>query len=120
MWPVTIAGPSPSGVTRISANYRPTTSSGCADWGPFCGLAGGLDRTHSGQVRDVLVMRPSDDRVTIDVVAAANPDVDLWSARRRAKAFEKVFHATLSIRWQGDGPPAAHDDRQNSVSATAG
>lgn len=69
-------------------------------------LAGGFDRTHTGQVRDVVVECHDNGRLSMDAVAAENPDVDLWSARRRAKMFEKVFKTSLDIRWQGEAQAA--------------
>ncbi len=72
-------------------------------------LAGGLDRSHSGQVRDVLVEANGDGRLVMDVVAPENPDVDIWSARRRAKMFEKEFDRSLSIRWRTESEPASRD-----------
>jgi exopolyphosphatase/guanosine-5'-triphosphate,3'-diphosphate pyrophosphatase len=78
-------------------------------------LAGGLDRSHSGQVRDVLVEREGDGRLTIEVVAPENPDVDIWSARRRGKMFAKVFKTPLSIRWQGQNQAAADTDTSGAT-----
>jgi hypothetical protein len=72
-------------------------------------LAGGFDRSHSGQVHDVVVERVADDRLSMEVLAAENPEVDLWSARRRAKMFEKVFKTSLSIHWQGEAQTAASE-----------
>ncbi len=69
-------------------------------------VAGGLDRSHTGQVREVLLHRDGD-RVELSVAAPENPEVDLWGARRRAKMFERVFGTVLEIRWQGDESPAA-------------
>lgn len=63
-------------------------------------LAGGLDRTHSGQIRDVIVERSGDNELSMTVIAPENPEVDLWSARRRAKMFEKVFETSLAIDWR--------------------
>ncbi len=63
-------------------------------------LAGGLDRSRSQQVRDV-VARLEDGRVTIDVVADLEPQVDIWGAERRTDLFEKVFGLPLAIRWAG-------------------
>ncbi len=63
-------------------------------------LAGGLDRSHSGQVSDVVLER-TDDELTMLVEAAENPDVDVWGARRRAKLFESVFETALNISWRG-------------------
>jgi exopolyphosphatase / guanosine-5'-triphosphate,3'-diphosphate pyrophosphatase len=61
-------------------------------------LAGGLDRSRSQQVRDVAV-RIDDGTVKVDVVADAEPLVDIWGAERRTELFEKVFGMPLAIRW---------------------
>ncbi|HEY2762085.1 MAG TPA: hypothetical protein VGI75_15110, partial [Pirellulales bacterium] len=66
-------------------------------------LAGGLDRSHSQQVKDV-TLRTSDesrDHLELLVHADLNPEVDLWGARRRLKMFCKVFGVKLSINWNG-------------------
>jgi len=66
-------------------------------------LAGGLDRSHSGMVRDVEV-RKNHDCLEMFITAAENPEVDLWGARRRSKMFQKVFHTRVAIEWgQGSG-----------------
>ncbi len=70
-------------------------------------LAGGFDRTHTGQVHDIIVKPIGAERLEMAAVAADNPDVDLWSARRRAKMFEKVFKTSLVIRWQGEAQAAS-------------
>ena len=49
-------------------------------------LAGGLDRSRSQQVRDVLVS-VEDGAVAIDVVADEKPQADLWGAERRTELF---------------------------------
>jgi exopolyphosphatase/guanosine-5'-triphosphate,3'-diphosphate pyrophosphatase len=64
-------------------------------------LAGGLDRSRSQQVRDVLV-GVDDGTVAIDVVADEKPEADLWGAERRTELFEKVFEMPLRIRWAGE------------------
>ena len=69
-------------------------------------LAGGLDRSRSQQVRDVLV-RLDDERVSLDVVAEQEPLVDIWGAQRRADLFESVFGMPLTIRWAA--PESAGD-----------
>jgi exopolyphosphatase/guanosine-5'-triphosphate,3'-diphosphate pyrophosphatase len=62
-------------------------------------LAGGLDRSHTQQVKDVHVeLRPHE--VHMSLVADELPEVDLWGARRRSKFFERAFHAHLEIDWQ--------------------
>jgi exopolyphosphatase/guanosine-5'-triphosphate,3'-diphosphate pyrophosphatase len=63
-------------------------------------VAGGLDRSRSQQVRDVLV-RVANGTVRLDVVAEAEPQVDIWGAERRTELFEKVFGMPLAIRWAG-------------------
>ncbi|MFY8221094.1 MAG: HD domain-containing protein [Pirellulales bacterium] len=61
-------------------------------------LAGGLDRSRSQLVRDVLAS-VSDDGVVLDVVADEEPQVDVWGAERRIELFEKAFGLPLAIRW---------------------
>ena len=63
-------------------------------------LAGGLDRSHSGMVRDVQI-RKGNECLELFVTAAENPEVDLWGARRRSKMFQKVFQTRLAIEWDG-------------------
>ena len=70
-------------------------------------LAGGLDRSRTQQVRDAVV-RVADGRACIDVVAEAEPQVDLWGAQRRADLFEKAFGMPLEIRWAGDAARNGH------------
>jgi len=70
-------------------------------------LAGGLDRSRSQQVRDVLV-QVADGGVALDVVADQEPLVDIWGAERRTDLFEKVFGMPIAIRW-ANGPAAAAD-----------
>ncbi|MCX7402715.1 MAG: Ppx/GppA phosphatase family protein [Planctomycetia bacterium] len=61
-------------------------------------IAGGLDRSRSQQVRDLLVGM-EEDTITLDVVADQEPLVDIWGAERRSDLFEKVFGVSLVIRW---------------------
>jgi exopolyphosphatase/guanosine-5'-triphosphate,3'-diphosphate pyrophosphatase len=69
-------------------------------------LAGGLDRSRSQQVKDVTVqIEPQ--RVVLDVVADAEPQVDIWGAERRTELFEKVFGMPVAITWAGLDEPAA-------------
>jgi exopolyphosphatase/guanosine-5'-triphosphate,3'-diphosphate pyrophosphatase len=70
-------------------------------------LAGGLDRSRTQQVRDVIV-RLEDDTAVFDVVSDVDPEVDIWGAERRSDLFEKVFGMPVSIRWaQGEAERAA-------------
>jgi len=61
-------------------------------------LAGGLDRSRSQQVRDVLV-GVHDGRVEFRVVADQEPQVDIWGAERRTDLFEKVYGLPVAVRW---------------------
>jgi hypothetical protein len=61
-------------------------------------VAGGFDRSHTGQVQDVVV-RVLRDRVQMLVKADNSPDVDIWGAERRADLFEEYFGQRLEIRW---------------------
>ena len=63
-------------------------------------LAGGLDRSRSQQVTDVVAT--VDERgVQLALVAEENPQVDIWGAERRTELFKKVFGLPVMIRWAG-------------------
>ena len=68
-------------------------------------VAGGLDRSHSQQVRDVKISTRGDDdhikAVEILVDSIENPEVDLWGARRRVEMFEEVFGCKVDVQWAG-------------------
>jgi exopolyphosphatase / guanosine-5'-triphosphate,3'-diphosphate pyrophosphatase len=68
-------------------------------------MAGGLDRSRSQLVRDVLVS-VADGQVVLDVVADQEPQVDIWGAERRTDLFERVFGMKVSIR-RADAAAAA-------------
>ena len=61
-------------------------------------LAGGLDRSRTQAVRDV-VASIADGRAVIEAVADEEPQVDLWGAERRTDLFEKVFGMPVEFRW---------------------
>lgn len=61
-------------------------------------MAGGFDRSHSQQVRDVHVQFVADE-IHMHAVADEMPEVDVWGARRRAAFFEDVFLHPLVIEW---------------------
>jgi len=65
-------------------------------------IAGGLDRSHSQQVRAVEVAR-SDGETTMTVVADQLPDADLWGAKSRAEFFEHAFDTRLTFEWRRPG-----------------
>jgi exopolyphosphatase / guanosine-5'-triphosphate,3'-diphosphate pyrophosphatase len=65
-------------------------------------LAGGLDRSHSQQVKDVVVCS-NDEAGSGDlqllVQSDYDPEVDLWGARRRTKLFKRVFGTKPTVSW---------------------
>ena len=63
-------------------------------------IAGGLDRSRSQQVRDVIAT-VAEGRLLVDVVADQEPQVDIWGAERRTDLFEKVFGMKVDVRWAG-------------------
>jgi len=67
-------------------------------------VAGGLDRSHSQQVKDVsLRIEREDDTIEkVELVAHAseNPEVDIWGARRRVEMFEDIFECPLEVEWE--------------------
>ena len=62
-------------------------------------VAGGLDRSNTQQVTDVLVEIDRKGDIKLRLAAGQFPEVDIWGARKRAKLFEKVFDAELAIEW---------------------
>jgi exopolyphosphatase/guanosine-5'-triphosphate,3'-diphosphate pyrophosphatase len=62
-------------------------------------VAGGLDRSHTQQVKDLKVTHHGG-TTEIRVQSAQYPDLDIWGARRRAELFEKTFDTHLSIDWE--------------------
>lgn len=78
-------------------------------------VAGGLDRSHTQQVRSVR-LTPGDRGLDLAVQAPELPEADLWGARRRARFFEKVFHTSLEISWQ---PPAGKGESDGDSSSGA-
>lgn len=62
-------------------------------------VAGGLDRSHSQQVRDV-ELKLTGREIVLGVIADELPEVDLWGARRRCDFFEWVFDTPLLIEWK--------------------
>ena len=59
-------------------------------------LADGLDRAHAGAVEEVAVS-VTDDRVTLQVWARTDADLELWGARRKRALFEQVTGRPLEV-----------------------
>jgi exopolyphosphatase/guanosine-5'-triphosphate,3'-diphosphate pyrophosphatase len=62
-------------------------------------VAGGFDRSHSQQIKSVIIERHGE-QLQMQAVADELPEVDIWGARRRAEFFERVFKTSLAITWQ--------------------
>ncbi len=62
-------------------------------------VAGGLDRSNTQQVTDVVVEVGHDDAITLRIAARQFPEVDIWGARKRSHLFEKIFDASLIVEW---------------------
>lgn len=87
---------------RKHANFRqltPTDQQRVRALAAILRVAGGLDRSHSQQVQDVIVEQHRGE-THLKVQAQNFPEVDIWGARRRGELFEKVFHTQLKIDWQ--------------------
>jgi exopolyphosphatase/guanosine-5'-triphosphate,3'-diphosphate pyrophosphatase len=69
-------------------------------------LAGGLDRSRTQQVQDVIA-HVADGRVLVDVVADQDPQTDIWGAERRTELFEKAFGLPVELRWTAGQAAAA-------------
>ena len=86
-------------------------------------VAGGLDRSHTQQVKDLKVTHHGG-TTEIRVQSAQYPDLDIWGARRRAELFEKIFDTHLNIDWEessagdsyssGNGHPQGAPQRDRS------
>jgi hypothetical protein len=77
-------------------------------------LAGGLDRSHSQQVKEITLKPVQDgnsEELELLVHADFDPEVDLWGARRRTKLFKKIFGAKLTVEWA---------ERENAATEDAG
>jgi exopolyphosphatase/guanosine-5'-triphosphate,3'-diphosphate pyrophosphatase len=71
-------------------------------------VAGGLDRSNSGQVTGVTVEFGRKQNLTLQLKSEQFPEVDMWGARKRSKLFEKVFDASLAIEWDDAGQVVPH------------
>jgi exopolyphosphatase / guanosine-5'-triphosphate,3'-diphosphate pyrophosphatase len=67
-------------------------------------VAGGLDRSNTGQVTEVAVLVGKKHAITLRIAAAHDPEVDIWGARKRSALFEKVFDTKLAIEWADAAP----------------
>jgi len=81
-------------------------------------VAGGLDRSNTQQVTDLVVEVGEKGRITLRIASAQFPEVDIWGARKRSKLFEKAFDASLFVEWAGAarGPDRAADPQGNGQS----
>jgi len=60
-------------------------------------LAGGLDRSHTQNVRRVRATVTAG-RIRLDVTAGADPEVDIWAARSRSEMLSKCFGREVVIQ----------------------
>jgi exopolyphosphatase/guanosine-5'-triphosphate,3'-diphosphate pyrophosphatase len=81
-------------------------------------VAGGLDRSNTQQVSDVIVEVGKKDKLRLWLTAPQFPEVDIWGARKRAKLFEKYFDAELDIQWRE--PHSNATDEKSAASKSAG
>ena len=81
-------------------------------------VAGGLDRSNTQQVTDLVVEMGEKGRITLRIASPQFPEVDIWGARKRSKLFEKAFDASLLVEWAGTarGPDRAADQQTNGRS----
>ncbi len=62
-------------------------------------MAGGLDRSHTQQVKNVTV-EPRPGQVCLWAHADEHPEVDLWGARQRTEFFEGEFQTAVTLEWK--------------------
>lgn len=83
-------------------------------------LAGGLDRSNTQQVTDVMAELDATGNTLLRIAAKQFPEVDIWGARKRGKLFEKAFDTSLAIEWDGAAephPPSAADSGNGQLAA---
>lgn len=84
-------------------------------------IAGGLDRSNTQQVTDVVVEPGPRNHLTLRVASKQFPEVDIWGARKRSKLFEKAFDTLLAIEWNDparEHRPAADSQGNGQLAAT--
>ena len=79
-------------------------------------VAGGLDRSHTQQVRGLTVTHHGG-TTEIRVQSRAISRLDIWGARRRAELFEKVFDTQLKIEWDESVREAGESRRRPATTA---
>lgn len=75
-------------------------------------LAGGLDRSHTQQVQDVVLDSATPESLQFSIAAGELPEVDLWGVRERTKLFEKTFGVALQLDWAAPTDSAAVESGQ--------
>ena len=60
-------------------------------------FAGSLDRSHAGNVQHARFRRKVDSRVTLDIHALQDCQIELWAVQKHVAAFEKVLECKLDF-----------------------
>jgi exopolyphosphatase/guanosine-5'-triphosphate,3'-diphosphate pyrophosphatase len=87
---------------RKHANFRqlaPRDQARVRQMAAILRVAGGLDRSNTQQISEVLVELDRRGDVKLRLAARQFPEVDIWGARKRGKLFEKVFGTSLAVEW---------------------
>ena len=80
-------------------------------------LAGGLDRSHSGAVRDVQI-REQGDGLELLAVAPENPEVDLWAPAAARRCFKKYSRRGWWLSGKGQPSPRNRRPRPAATART--
>jgi exopolyphosphatase/guanosine-5'-triphosphate,3'-diphosphate pyrophosphatase len=81
-------------------------------------LADGLDRSHVGTIDGVDVELTADQRATLHVHPAGDPDLELWGLRRKRDLFERTFGIRLRTVVVGrPAPEPTAEDEGNGITA---
>jgi exopolyphosphatase/guanosine-5'-triphosphate,3'-diphosphate pyrophosphatase len=104
------------------AQLSPTDQDRVRKMAAILRIAGGLDRSHSQQVRSVEV-NCAEGETTMTVLADLLPDADLWGAQSRAELFELAFDTRLTMEWRRPGhasfvPPTVAPVASNGTSTS--
>ena len=69
-------------------------------------IAESLDRSHAGNVRHARFRLAGNSRVTLDLHAAQDCQIELWAVQKHVAAFEKVLGCKLDVEVSMQGEPA--------------
>ncbi len=68
-------------------------------------LSDGLDRSHFGVIKQV-ICRPNGKHLTLEVMAASDPELELWAANKKKDLLEETFGKKIFFQVRSNKPAA--------------